>query len=90
VFWAGGTEDSAVALLTLPSFVLAGVVGYTWPILGVMAPFVALGGGIAVGNATESFDNEYGALNFPGGLVIAEICVGIGAWRRNLHDDPPR
>ena len=89
VFWAGGTEDSDVAILTVPSFALACLVGYMWPAAGLLLPLVALAGGLGIGSATDSFDNEYGGLNFVGGLVISELCVGLGAWfspRRDRGD----
>ena len=97
VFWAGGTEDSDVAILTVPSFAFAFLVGFLSPRVAPLLPPVALAGAIAIGGATESFDNEYGGLNFIGGLLIAELCIAIGMWnrrrRRRLAEDawlPPR
>ena len=90
VFWAGGTEDSDVAILTVPSFALAFLVGFLSPRIAPLLPPVALGAAVAIGRATDSFDNEYGGLNFSGGLLIAEICIAIGIWnrrRRRLADE---
>jgi hypothetical protein len=89
-FWAGGTEDSDVALLTIPSFTLAFLIGFLTPRIALLLPPVALAAAIVIGNATESFDNEYGWLNFSGGLLIAEICMATGMWnrrRRRLADE---
>jgi hypothetical protein len=89
-FWAGGTEDSDVAILTVPSFAFAFLVGFLSPRIAPLLPPVALASAIAIGSATDSFDNEYGGLNFTGGLLIAEICIAIGMWnrrRRRLADE---
>jgi hypothetical protein len=90
VFWAGGKDDSDVAILTVPSFAFAFLIGFLSPRIALLLPPVALAAAIAIGSATESFDNEYGGLNFIGGLVIAEVCIAIGMWnrrRRRLADE---
>jgi hypothetical protein len=90
VFWAGGTESSDVAILTVPSFAFAFLVGFLSPRIAPLLPPIALGAAVAIGRATDSFDNEYGGLNFSGGLLIAEICIAIGMWnrrRRGLADE---
>lgn len=90
VFWASGMEDSDVAILTVPSLALAFLIGFLTPRIAPLLPLVALGAGVAIGRATDSFDNEYGGLNFSGGLLIAELCVAVGMWnrrRRRLADE---
>jgi hypothetical protein len=82
VFWAGGTADSDVAILTVPSLALAFLVGFLTPRMAPLLPFAALAAAVAIGNATESFDNESGGLNFVGGLLLAELCIAIGMWNR--------
>lgn len=83
VAWAGTREDSDIAILTVPSFAFACLVGYLSPAVGPLLPLVAFAGGVVAGNTYgDGIENEASGINVIGGLLVAECCVILGGWNR--------
>jgi hypothetical protein len=83
-FFGGTTEDSDLAVLSVPGFAFACLVGYLSPAVGPLLPLVAFASGIVAGNKVDGgFENEASGINLMGGLLIAEFCVFVGMWIRH-------
>jgi hypothetical protein len=83
VAWAGTREESDVAILTVPSFAFACLVGYLSPAVGPLLPLVAFAGGIVISSTyDDGIQNEASGINLVGGLLVAEFCVLLGGWNR--------
>jgi hypothetical protein len=89
-FWAGGTTDSGLDWLILLALPLAGLAGYLSPWAAPLLPPLALALALVVGNRTESFDNDFGALNFVGGLVFSWLSVAVGVLLRATRGERSR
>jgi hypothetical protein len=82
-FFGGTTEDSDLAVLSVPGFAFACLVGYLSPAVGPLLALVAFAGGIVAGNTLDGgFENEASGINLIGGLLIAELCIFMGMWNR--------
>jgi hypothetical protein len=83
VAWAGTREDSDLAILTVPSFAFACIVGYISPAGGPPLPLAGFAGGLVVANTySDGVENEASGINLVGGLLVAELCVLLGGWNR--------
>jgi hypothetical protein len=78
-FWTAGRGDGAIGILSLPLFWTAAYLTRWW---SLPAPAIALAAGLALGNATDTNDEEYAWMTYFAGLLLCQTAVIWGTLQR--------